>query len=373
MRLSFREPRGPIERAALPKSTKLDPGDPSLTFALAIVCASATPLLLLDRDSKIIAASASFCSIFKIDPAEAVGARLFELGQGEWDVPQLRVLVGSTASDDVNVEAYEMELRRPGRVVRCLVVNVTRLALGASADVRLLVSIIDVTEARALARVGVTLAHDNAVLMQEVRHRVANSLQIIASVMMLNARRTSSEETRGHLTDAHNRVMSVADLQMQLAVSTKESVNLRSYLTKLCATIGASMIVDPKALVLSVRAPEALVEPEVSVSLGLIVTELVINALKHGFPDGAGGEIVVAYEQDGDQWTLSVSDNGLGMPTVESQAKAGLGTSIIQALGRQLQAEVVVERLSPGTRVSVARCPSQSDADPEHARPQIAV
>ena len=335
--------------------TKIDPNDPSLTFALSLVCASSTPLLLMDGDCRVIAASASFCSAIDVDPEQAVGALLFDLGEGEWDVRQLRTLMSLTVSGDAEIDAYETELKRGSEAPRCIVINVRKLSFGPALDVRLVVSITDVTETRELARAGKALAHDKDVLLQEVRHRVANSLQIIASVMMLNARRTASEEARDHLRDAHNRVMSVADLQMQLAVSTHEAVNVRSYLTKLCATIGASMIADPQALVLSVEAPDIEVEPEVSVSLGLIVTELVINSLKHGFPDDAGGAIVVSYGLEGDIWTLAVADDGVGMPKVRSTAMAGLGTSIVQALARQLDADVVVEASSPGTRISIVR------------------
>jgi two-component sensor histidine kinase len=88
--------------------------------------------------------------------------------------------------------------------------------------------------------------------------------------------------------------------------------------------------------------------------LGLIVTELVINALKHAFSHSRGGKILVDYHSQGPNWTLSVSDNGVGMPSAPI-AKAGLGTTIVQALARQLGAIVSVADANPGTRVSVAR------------------
>src|SRR3546814_18014176 len=72
------------------------------------------------------------------------------------------------------------------------------------------------------------------ILLQELQHRVANSLQIIASVLMQSARRVQSEEARGHLHDAHNRVMSIATLQQQLAASRLGDVELRGYFTQLC-------------------------------------------------------------------------------------------------------------------------------------------
>lgn len=90
-----------------------------------------------------------------------------------------------------------------------------------------------------------------------------------------------------------------------------------------------------------------------SVSLGLITTELVINALKHAFPEGRSGKIRVAYEEQRGSWSLEVSDDGTGMaPGVK--AVAGLGTSIVQALARQLDATVRVDDAKPGVLVSVA-------------------
>jgi two-component sensor histidine kinase len=352
----------------------LKPDDRSLSLALAMVCASSTPLLLLDGEFAVIAVSASFCDAFTIDPSAAVGRSFFDLGAGEWDVPQLRSLMDATRSGDAEIEAYETELLRRGDAPRFIALNVRKLAYGDPGNLRFLVAVADRTETLALARVANQMARDNDLLMQELRHRVANSLQIIASVMMLSARRTSSEETRGHLRDAHNRVMSVANLQMQLAVASSEAVNVRTYLTRLCMTIGASMIADPETLKLAVTAPDLTVEPEVSVSLGLIVTELVINSLKHAFPDGAGGSIEVSYTGEAPNWTLSVTDNGVGMPKVRSRALAGLGTSIVQALARQLGARVEVADANPGTKVSIVHAavrPRRVQTDP--SAPQFAV
>lgn len=100
-------------------------------------------------------------------------------------------------------------------------------------------------------------------------------------------------------------------------------------------------------------ADESVSTADTSVSLGLIVTELTINALKHAFPDNRSGKIIVSYRaRDGD-WTLAVRDNGVGMPADPSNAKAGLGTSIVQALARQLGAKVNLKKEIAGTTVSI--------------------
>ena len=77
-----------------------------------------------------------------------------------------------------------------------------------------------------------------------MQHRVANSLQIIAGVLIQSARKVQSEETRGHLRDAHQRVMSIAAVQQHLAQSEAKDVALRPYLTQLCESLAASMISD---------------------------------------------------------------------------------------------------------------------------------
>ena len=114
------------------------------------------------------------------------------------------------------------------------------------------------------------------------------------------------------------------------------------------------MIRDHNQLSLDVNVDDSVTTADVSVSLGLIVTELVINALKHAFPEDRNGKIKVDYQSHGPNWTLSVTDNGVGMPTDGARAKPGLGTNIVQALTSQLQAHVKISDANPGTIVSIA-------------------
>jgi two-component sensor histidine kinase len=113
------------------------------------------------------------------------------------------------------------------------------------------------------------------------------------------------------------------------------------------------MINDHDQLSIEVKSDKSLVDADVSVSLGLIVTELVINALKHAFPGGRKGKIMVGYQVQGPNWTLLVGYNGVGMPKGSPTATPGLGTSIVEALARQLHARVEVMDANPGTDVSV--------------------
>ena len=321
---------------------------------LAVIASSNEPLLFLADDLTIIAASASFCRTFQIDPASVPGRPLAELGSGEWAMPKLASLLKATASGSAEIAAYEIDFVRNGAEPRYLVANARKLEDGDNDRVRLLLAISDVTFARAEARQKDDLIREKAILLQEVQHRVANSLQIIASVLMQSARKVQSEEARGHLQDAHHRVMSIAAVQRHLAVSSLGNVALRPYFVQLCESLAVSMIPDPNLLSIEVTADDSVVAANKSVSLGLIVTELVINALKHAFPNDRHGRIVVDYRSNGPDWTLSVTDNGVGMAPGAIVAKRGLGTNIIEALAKQLGAIIEVGDADPGTAVSIA-------------------
>lgn len=330
------------------------PNETATSLAMALVESSKAPLLLLDDDMVVIGASASFCNTFNVDPATIANRKLADVGDGEWNVPQLKSLLHATIAGAAEINAYEMDLVREGKPPCNLILSAHKLDYFDTDKVRVVLAVTDVTPARLAEKQKDDLVREKQILLQELQHRVANSLQIIASVLMQSAKRVQSEETRLHLHDAHNRVMSIAMLQKQLAVSQLESVELRTYFADLCRSIAASMIDDPQRLTLETIVDDTSTSSDVSVSMGLIVTELVINAIKHAFPNqAAGGTITVSFAADGDAWLLSVSDDGAGMSVGEDVGKPGLGTGIVEALSRQLDASVTVLDAKPGTRVEI--------------------
>ncbi len=194
---------------------------------------------------------------------------------------------------------------------------------------------------------------DQEVLLREMQHRVANSLQIVASILSLKARTVKSEEARLHLMDARNRVMSIAAVQRQLLASGHSSaIRIDDYLSELSEGLAASL--TEKVRLSVVVDGIATVESNKAIAIGFVMTELIINALKHAFPQKRRGKIIVAYQTTGSDWSLSVSDDGVGLANPSMNAgRSGYGTKIVDALAKELDARVLVKSGAKGTRVSL--------------------
>jgi chemotaxis protein methyltransferase CheR len=199
------------------------------------------------------------------------------------------------------------------------------------------------------------LLQQKEVLLQEMQHRVANSLQIIASLLLLKSRSVPSEETRLHLIDAHRRVRSVAAVQAHLHGARQgDHVEMGLYLSKLCESLAGSLIGDIRPIALHALVSGTVLSAT-AVSIGLVVAELVINSLKHAFPDDREDcQVTVAFEVNGLDWKLVVSDNGVGKPIgTAATAGGGLGSSLIKALAHQLDAKVDIVSSPKGRSVVV--------------------
>ncbi len=300
-------------------------------LAQAMVDTVREPLIVLDKDIRVIAASRSFYLKFATIPDDIQGKHLYELGDGEWNIPKLRAELGSIIPNHVEMNDFEVEhdFPRVGRRILLLNASIVRYE---KAHTNILLGIEDITSQRALEHEKDDLLRQKSVLLDEIQHRIANSLQIIASIIMLKAKSVESEETRRHLHDAHKRVISVAAVQHHLhAAAGIGSMEMLPYLSSLCEALAHSMIGDDLPITLKVLGKGGLSTCANAESLGLIVTELVINSLKHAFKENTkGGLITVSYEVSGTDWKLSVADNGVGKPDgVFAQPKTGLGTGIV--------------------------------------------
>jgi two-component sensor histidine kinase len=330
------------------------------SLAQAVVDTLPEPLLVLDADLRVVAASRSFCERFGIDPWEVIGRPFHTIGAGRWNAPELRALLERVLPEQRGMEAFEFEQEFEALCRRRFLLNARTVFFEGTAQKMILVAMEDVTAWRAAETAMAAVLAEKEVRLQEMQHRVANSLQIIASILLIKARSVQSTETRDHLHDAHQRVMSIAAVQEQLRASGQGGVvSIGPYLNRLCETLAASMVTSTRPIAVNVDAAENEALSSEAVSLGLIVTELLINAVKHAFPQPkTDAAIRVEYRVIGDGWALDVSDNGAGHETgADGSVKPGLGSSIIEALARKLGADVATATGTEGTCVSVRTAP----------------
>jgi hypothetical protein len=245
-------------------------------LAQAIVNTIHEPFIVLDADLRVVAASRSFYETFQVDPDETRGSPLYALGDGQWDIPALRTLLETIIPEHAAMNDFEVEHDFPGLGRRTMLLNARVVLYETSPDRTILLAFTDVTARRQIEREKAELLErtedlllQNRTLLQEMEHRVANSLQIIASMLLLKARLVTSEQTRRHLRDAHERVMSVAAVQLHLhATDGIEQIEVGAYLTKLCGGLAASMIAESQTIALEVVADEGKIGSAEAVSLG---------------------------------------------------------------------------------------------------------
>lgn len=333
------------------------------TLAQAIVNTLIEPFVVLDESFSVLAVSRSFCDTFKVSPAQTHGRLLYDLGDGQWNIPALRLLLETIIPEHTAMDGFEVEHDFPVIGRRTMLLNARKVVYDTAGTHTILLAFLDVTERRAIEADKAALLtqteellRQKQVLLQEMQHRVANSLQIIASILLLKARDVTSTETREHLHDAHRRVMSVAAVQQHLHEAEGiDQIEVGNYLRTLCGSLASSMVGETRPIAINVVSDTGMIDSARAVSLGLIVTELLINAIKYAFPtSGTQDAVTVTYDISGPDWNLTVADNGIGKLVEEVAAPvSGLGTAIVKALVRQLDAQLVITSL-PGAGFNVA-------------------
>jgi two-component sensor histidine kinase len=190
-------------------------------------------------------------------------------------------------------------------------------------------------------------------LLLELNHRVKNNLQLVTSLLRLQASRIDDPRIEGLVRDFGRRIAAVAEVHGLLQRGEQVgSVEIGPYLQRLCQQLSASFLeTQPRAVTVSVDAHSLTLDVDRAITLGLITNELVTNCFKHGL-DESGGSVRVALQPIGaDRWRLEVVDDGPGPSEAESQG-GGIGMRLVDGLARQLGGTMTVERAA-GFRVRV--------------------
>ncbi|RZI39633.1 sensor histidine kinase, partial [Herbaspirillum sp. HC18] len=191
---------------------------------------------------------------------------------------------------------------------------------------------------------------EREVLLREVNHRVGNSLQIIASLLHLQASSAAEADVKAALTNAMGRVAAVAQVHRRLYTSQDlKSVLLNQYLDSLLEDLRRSAEGNRMSR-LTLKADTVEIDPDRAVAIGIVVNELVMNAVKYAYPDGAG-PIHVELTSQGEDLLLTITDDGVGDNVKADPRSTGMGQRIVAAMAAKLDATVARDPAHSGTRI----------------------
>ncbi len=197
-------------------------------------------------------------------------------------------------------------------------------------------------------------------LLKEIHHRVKNNLQIVSSLLRLQASRVASPGTQAVLMDMEGRIHSMALVHEHLYLSKNlAAVDLATYLRQLCNHLYHSLILIPGSVQLHLDVSHVVLPIDQAIPCGLLVNELVSNAFKHAFPDGRPGQLWVSLKSlcDGQGWGLRVADDGVGLPPdIDLSQLNSLGLKLVCDLSRQLGAQLTLGS-GPGAVLEVLCVP----------------
>jgi two-component sensor histidine kinase len=188
---------------------------------------------------------------------------------------------------------------------------------------------------------------EKEVLLKEIHHRVKNNLQVISSLLYLQSRQVQDSETLEMFLDSQHRVRSMALVHERLYENGDLArVDSADYIHDLARYLRRAYGTDSGAVTLDVQVDEVPLDIDTAIPCGLIINELVSNAMKHAFPDDREGEIIIGLSRDpAGQYVLTVRDNGVGMPEgVAPRSTGSLGLRLVSRLVDQLEASIELDR-----------------------------
>jgi PAS domain S-box-containing protein len=188
---------------------------------------------------------------------------------------------------------------------------------------------------------------EKEVLLREIHHRVKNNLQVISSILNLQTRHTEDSNTRAVLEESRNRIQSMTMVYEQLYQAEDLSqIDFQKYVSDLVHAMRASHGVNHQAIALNTDVDDFRLDIGTAIPCGLIISELVLNALKHAFPNDRTGAIDITFRAGSNmQCTLVVKDNGVGLSKdLDVETPRTLGLQLVRALVEQLEGSIMTNR-----------------------------
>ena len=309
-------------------------------------------------DGRIVEANRAACAAYGRDRAELLASTIYDLRADGPDVV-FRQMAQASQSDLLFETTHQ---RRDGRPFP---VEVSSCAAPINGEKLLLSVVRDITERKRAEEAVRQSLREKESLLKEIHHRVKNNLQIVSSLLRLQPGQCDHPIIKAAMVDMQNRVRSMALIHEHLYRSENlAQVDMTAYLQKLCPKLERALVVRPDAIRLNLDLIPVHLAIAQAIPFGLLVNELVSNALKHAFPPGRTGEVRVALhpEEGGRQVHLRVSDDGVGLPVgFDLKQVNSLGLKLAADLAGQLRGGLEIGP-GPGATFAVVFAPTQGVA-----------
>jgi PAS domain S-box-containing protein len=194
-----------------------------------------------------------------------------------------------------------------------------------------------------------------ATLIQEMHHRIKNNLQTVADLLSLEMSASSSPEARKSLQDSINRIKSIAAVHQLLSLEQLRLTNITELARQVCDISQRHLVLPGRPVTAEVRGPAIYLPSKQATSLALVMNELVSNSFEHAFAPGQAGHIIISLDQSGGQVSVSIADDGQGLPSaVNLETNRGLGLQIVRTLvEKDLNGILRVENAANGSGLCV--------------------
>jgi two-component system, chemotaxis family, CheB/CheR fusion protein len=333
--------------------------DTARHFAEGVVQTAPWPLLILDRHLRVIKANPAFYQVFRTLHAETEQQFIYALGNGQWNIPGLRKLLEDIIPQTSLFHNFEVTHDFPHIGEKTMRLNARRISRDEQETETILLGIEDITESRRVeARIAAAL-REKEVLLREVYHRVKNNLQVVSSLLNLQAGSIQDPSVREPFQESQRRIQAMSLVHQKLyGAEDLARTHARTYIKNLIEDL-ARMYDTEGRIAFDIHADGEL-DIDTAMPCGLILTELVSNALKYAFPTGQRGNVSVTLRPEAeDRWILRVQDNGIGIPPeIDIAHSDSLGLNLVHDLASQLGGRVELDR-SQGTTFTIHFIPAQ--------------
>ncbi len=325
---------------------------PDRLLAQDIVTMSREPLLVLDEQLTVIAASRSFYGTFGASQNETVGLPIARIANGLFDTPLLTQQLRRVESGQAMLENFEIRQDAVSGV-RTFLLHTSAIRRDGGRGRGIMLTVEDVTERRRIEADCAEAVMSANNMLVELNHRIMNSFAMIGAIVTMEGRTQQDGNCRAAFDRMRSRITSIAHLYRNLGRSTApEAVHADEYLKNIVSDLVTSLSHPERKIDVAVSIVQTPLPTPIAVPLGLIVNEVVTNSLKHAFDGRAHGTISVELTQASEHYVLQISDNGRGIDGTVRNA-SGLGQRLFETFARQLRGTAEQSTGPGGTTVTL--------------------